>query len=163
MKKYVTGGLVIAWMIIIFLFSAQTATESSKTSQSVSYRIAKWQNDLFGQERTEEELLQQAEGMQLVIRKGAHMSEYALLALLLLFHLECYSFSKKKTILLALGCTVCYAATDEFHQLFVPGRAGRVTDVCIDSIGGLAGVIFYTILSFFRRIKSGESCKTCDG
>ena len=102
MKKYATGVLVIAWMAVIFLFSAQDATESSQTSQSVSYRIAKWQSQLFGQEKAEEELLSQAEGMQLVIRKGAHMSEYALLAILLAFHLGCYSFSRKKTLLLAL-------------------------------------------------------------
>lgn len=151
MKKYVTGILVIAWMTVIFLFSAQTATESSQTSQSVSYRIAKWQNHLFGQEKTEEELIRQAEGMQLIIRKGAHMSEYALLAILLLSHLECYAFSKKKTLLLALGLAVCYASTDEFHQVFVPGRAGRFTDVCIDGMGSLAGAFFYGMIGFCRK------------
>lgn len=143
MKKLLTGLLVLIWMGTIFAFSAQSAAESSQTSQSVSYRIAEWQNRLFGQEKTEEELLEQAEGMQLIIRKGAHMSEYALLAILLAFHFGCYSFSRKKILLLAFAAAVCYAATDEFHQLFVPGRAGRITDVCIDSVGCLAGVIFY--------------------
>lgn len=153
MKKYITGILLIAWMAVIFLFSAQDATESSQTSQSVSYRIAKWQNKLFGQEKAEEELIKQAEGMQLVIRKGAHMSEYALLAILFFFHLECYAFSKKKAMLLAFGLSVCYAATDEFHQLFVPGRAGRFTDVCIDGIGSLAGMLFCAIITFRRKKK----------
>ena len=74
MKKLFTGLLALAWMGIIFAFSAQSAVESSQTSQSVSYQIAEWQNRLFGLEKTEEELLEQAEGMQLVIRKGAHMS-----------------------------------------------------------------------------------------
>lgn len=151
MKKYVTGILLILWMAVIFLFSAQNAAESSQTSQSVSYRIAKWQDRLLGQEKTEEELLIQAEKMQLVIRKGAHMSEYALLAILFLAHLGCYSFSRRKTILLALALAVCYAATDEFHQLFVPGRAGRFTDVCIDSIGSLAGIFFYSIIVLRRK------------
>lgn len=139
MKKFITGILVIAWMVTIFAFSAQDATESSQTSQSVSYRIAKWQDRLFRQGKTEEELIQQAKGMQLIIRKGAHMSEYALLAMLLAVHLGCYPFPKKKALLLAFGLTVCYAASDELHQVFVPGRAGRLTDVCIDSLGGLAG------------------------
>ncbi|MCI8681713.1 MAG: VanZ family protein [Lachnospiraceae bacterium] len=143
MKKLFTGLLALAWMGIIFAFSAQSAVESSQTSQSVSYQIAEWQNRLFGLEKTEEELLEQAEGMQLVIRKGAHMSEYALLAILLGLHLGCYSFSDKKVLLWAFAAAVCYAATDEFHQLFVPGRAGRITDVCIDGAGCLAGVIFY--------------------
>ena len=45
--------------------------------------------------------------------------------------------------------TVCYAATDEFHQLFVPGRAGMVTDVLIDSIG-------VTVMTWFiwRRLQA---------
>ena len=159
MKKYATGVLVIAWMAVIFLFSAQDATESSQTSQSVSYRIAKWQSQLFGEEKTEEELLGQAEGMQLVIRKGAHMSEYALLAILLASHLGCYSFSRKKTLLLALGLSACYAASDEFHQIFVPGRAGRFTDVCIDSIGSLAGILFFIGIGWFwnKKSKKGPS------
>ena len=60
MKKYVTGALVLAWMVIIFAFSAQDATESSQTSQSVSYRIAELKNRLLRQEKTEEELVKQA-------------------------------------------------------------------------------------------------------
>ncbi|MCI9174984.1 MAG: VanZ family protein [Lachnospiraceae bacterium] len=147
MKKILTGLLVLGWMGIIFAFSAQNAAESSQTSQSLSYRIAEWQNRLFGQEKTEEELLEQAEGMQLVIRKGAHMSEYALLTILLALHLGCYSFPKKRILILAFAAAVCYAATDEFHQLFVPGRAGRITDVCIDGVGCLAGAIFYAAVS----------------
>ena len=58
MKKFITGVLVIVWMAVIFAFSAQDATESSRTSQSVSYRIAKWQDRFFHQGKTEEELLQ---------------------------------------------------------------------------------------------------------
>ena len=49
MKKFITGVLVIVWMAVIFAFSAQDATESSRTSQSVSYRIAKWQDRFFHQ------------------------------------------------------------------------------------------------------------------
>ncbi len=149
MKKFITGLLVIAWMASIFAFSAQDATESSQTSQSVSYRIAKWQDRLFGQGKTEEELLHQAEGMQLFVRKGAHMGEYAMLAMLLAVHLGCYPIPKKRALLLALLLAACYAATDEFHQVFVPGRAGRAADVCIDSIGGLAGI--FAVFLFWKK------------
>ena len=41
----------------------------------------------------------------------------------------------RKWIAAAWIITVLYACTDEIHQLFVPGRAGMVTDVMIDSIG----------------------------
>ena len=151
MKKFLTGALVLGWMAVIFAFSAQDAVESSQTSQSVSYRIAELKNRLMGQEKTEDQLLKQAERMQLVIRKGAHMSEYGLLAVLLIFHLECYDLNGRKKFLLALGLAVCYAASDEFHQLFVPGRAGRFVDVCIDSSGSLAGLLLYEGIVLFRK------------
>ena len=157
MKKYLTGGLVILWMIVIFTFSAQEAQESSKVSQSAAYRIAKWHSQFLGQEKSEEELEEQAEKMQFVIRKGAHMSEYGLLAVLLILHLSCYGYSRKRILLSAWGMAACYAVSDEIHQLFVPGRAGRVTDVCIDSLGALAGVAFAEVLRcLFQRTRKKQ-------
>ena len=43
----------------------------------------------------------------------------------------------KFRILIGFAATVLFAALDEFHQTFVPGRSGNFTDVCIDSIGAV--------------------------
>ena len=53
--------------------------------------------------------------------------------------------SRRNLIIPALSWTFCilYAASDEFHQLFVPGRAGLITDVCIDSAGALLGILLF--------------------
>lgn len=142
MGKKLTGILILLWMIVIFAFSAQPAQQSSRSSGILAYKITKWKSDLFRQDKSKAELTAQAESMQLIIRKGAHMAEYALLALLLYLHLRYYSLDKKQVALLALGITAGYAATDELHQLFVPGRAGRLSDVCIDSLGGILGISF---------------------
>ena len=40
----------------------------------------------------------------------------------------------------AWALTTAYAATDELHQLFVPGRTGRIIDVGIDAAGALLGI-----------------------
>lgn len=166
MGKKITGILIILWMIVIFAFSAQPAQQSSQTSGTVAYQITKWQNSLFHQGKTGEELYALANSMQFAIRKSAHMGEYAILAFLLCLHMSYYRFSPKKSskhnaaslpstkrpldtkrlIFLSLTITAGYAATDEFHQLFVPGRACRVMDVCIDSLGGAFGIIFFLIL-----------------
>jgi VanZ family protein len=69
----------------------------------------------------------------LFLRKGAHITEYAILALLLARALE------REVPAFVLG--VLYAASDEVHQSFVRGRHGAPLDVAIDSIGLLIGVI----------------------
>ena len=165
--KVITGIITIIWMAIIFAFSAQPALQSSQISGGVAYRIAEWQSNLFHLEKTQLELSAQAKAMQLMIRKGAHIGEYALLAFLLCLHLSFYTakdipnessgsarvFSGlnrfadiRQIILPVVVITAGYAATDEFHQLFVPGRAGKLTDVFIDSLGCSLGIIFYHIL-----------------
>ena len=67
-----------------------------------------------------------------VLRKGAHMTEYAILACLLVRATGSYAW--------AFGLAVAYAATDEFHQTFVRGRHGAPIDVGIDAVGALIGL-----------------------
>ena len=47
--------------------------------------------------------------------------------------------------------TFLYACTDEFHQLFVPGRAGRFTDVLIDTTGGIIMLLFIALVTHVAR------------
>jgi VanZ family protein len=68
----------------------------------------------------------------LVLRKLAHAAEFAMLGALLERWLRRWP--------LALVAGSLYAATDELHQLFVPGRAGAVTDWAIDTAGVAIGV-----------------------
>jgi VanZ family protein len=70
-----------------------------------------------------------------VLRKGAHMTEYAILACLLLRAIGSYTW--------AFGLAVAYAATDEFHQTFVRGRHGTPIDVGIDAVGALIGLTIW--------------------
>ena len=71
-------------------------------------------------------------GWDYVLRKLAHMAEYAILALLLVRATGSYAW--------AFALAVAYACTDEVHQLFVRGRHGSPLDVGIDAIGVLAGL-----------------------
>jgi VanZ family protein len=67
-----------------------------------------------------------------VLRKGAHMTEYAILAVLLARATGSHAW--------AFGLAVVYAASDEFHQTFVRGRHGSPIDVGIDAVGALIGL-----------------------
>jgi len=70
----------------------------------------------------------------LVLRKLAHVAEYAVLGLLL-------ARAVRTAAALALG--VAYAVTDEVHQAFVAGRQGSPLDVAVDAVGVLLGVAAY--------------------
>jgi len=78
-----------------------------------------------------------------VIRKGAHIGEYFILMLLSLNYFKNLFLNNKARIFIFSGLlSLTYAFSDEFHQLFVYGREGKIRDVGFDLIGIiLAGVI----------------------
>jgi VanZ family protein len=94
---------VVAWAALIFVLSAQP---------DLSTGLGSW---------------------DLVLRKLAHLAEYAVLGALLL-----RAVGMRVPALLA---GVAYAVSDEIHQTFVPGRQGSVLDVLIDSAGVVIGIL----------------------
>jgi VanZ family protein len=71
-------------------------------------------------------------GWDLVLRKAAHAAEFAVLGFLLVRALG--------RELAALAAGIAYAASDELHQTFVPGRQGTVLDVLVDAVGIAVGI-----------------------
>jgi VanZ family protein len=70
-----------------------------------------------------------------ILRKGAHVTEYAVLGGLL------YRALGRETLALAAG--IAYAATDELHQHFVRGRHASPVDVAIDAVGVAVGMLVW--------------------
>jgi VanZ family protein len=68
-----------------------------------------------------------------VLRKAAHLTEYAVLGALL------YRALEREAAALAAG--IAYAATDELHQHFVHGRHASPVDVAIDAVGLALGML----------------------
>jgi len=92
----------------------------------------------------------------LLARKCAHLTEYAVFALLLWRALRKPVKNDPRPWLwrearLALLMVALYAASDEFHQCFVPTRTGLVSDVLVDTAGGAAGLL--ALWAFGRRQK----------
>jgi VanZ family protein len=81
--------------------------------------------------------------LDLILRKMAHVTEYFVLFMLTLraFENSELSWQKKTIILISVIFSVLYAASDEYHQSFVPTRGPSVIDVCIDSVGVLIGYL----------------------
>jgi VanZ family protein len=96
---------VFAWAAVIFAFSS---------IPSLSSGLGAWDT---------------------VLRKGAHITEYAVLGALL------YRALEREAPALAAG--IAYAATDELHQHFVRGRHASPVDVAIDAVGVALGMLIW--------------------
>lgn len=145
--------LAVFWMALIFRFSGQRAQVSGELSSSISYRLAERAEEWFSFGWGEEKLSHYANVWEHPLRKAAHMTEYAVLAVIFLGNFFQYRCTYRRRFLLAWISAACYAATDEFHQLFVEGRSGQIRDVCIDSAGAFFGLCaVYVIIELFSRL-----------
>jgi hypothetical protein len=77
-----------------------------------------------------------------ITKKGGHMLGYALLAAAYYHAFNNGKRSPRWRFVLALCITALYAASDEWHQTFTPGRNGTPLDVAIDITGGILGIFF---------------------
>lgn len=93
-----------------------------------------------------------------VERKGAHVFEFFLLSLLAWNALRLFLPREKNgfVLLLSAALSLGYAVLDETHQLFVPGREGKVTDLLFDGTGIFLAAILVVILrkKFLKKRKT---------
>ena len=161
MKKYtrllriVLWFLVLSWMAVIFCFSMENADESSSTSGAV----IRWLLERFDKTfpaLSPVEQFAEIEAWSFVVRKLAHFLVFAVLGFLSAAA-SSVDLGAKEAFLMALAIGIVYAASDEIHQAFVPGRACQFRDVLIDSSGVLLGAGFLILLLRLRaRSKAGR-------
>lgn len=155
--RIILAVLIVLNMAAIFCLSAQKAVQSDETSAGFITALCKALVSRFNSLSPQEKESLVA-SLSFAVRKGAHMAEFA--ALSFLCSLFAASFGvKPKNFAAAFAFTVFYAATDEFHQLFVEGRSGQLSDVCVDSAGALLGagaaiLLCLLLLKLFKRKKS---------
>jgi len=108
---------VFLWAGVIFFFSSQPDLKSGLPNQ--------W---------------------DFILRKLAHIAEYAVLTLFLIRALKEHRLNRRQLLFLAMILALLYAASDEYHQTFVLGRQGVVRDILIDG----AGVFLTCLFTKFR-------------
>ena len=145
-------GWIVAILIMLFMFlsSAQNAEASSATSGG----FIKIFLSLFYPEFNLSNNVVQAEiikGLQYLFRKAAHFSSYFGLGFSLSVAIHTYDIKSICKFLLPVFISLIYAITDEIHQLFIPGRAGRISDVLLDLSGALLGTVIVLIIVFFYK------------
>ena len=140
MKKLKYFIPAIIWMIFIFIMSHTNGNESSNQSNFIVKIALEFININH-------------ETLSFMIRKIAHMSEYAILLLFIYYGLY-KTITYKYQLLISLLITFIYACSDEFHQLFIPGRSGQFIDILIDTSGAL--IMLLIIYLWQKRKKPSQ-------
>ncbi len=137
MKKVLLWGCLFLMMGIIFLFSMQPGKKSTQTSEEVTEQIIKI---LPGTSDSEKGITEKIfKRINYYVRKSAHFICYMLLGILAMLAISTTKYSIAKKLVFALLICLFFAASDEIHQLFVPGRSGEIRDVCLDFAGSVVG------------------------
>ena len=137
---------VVLWMGLIF--SASTDVMSSRRTSRIIGPLLRWLNPNVSDETIR--------AVQIVVRKGGHVAEYSVLAALLWrarrkpIKNDPRPWSWREAALVVFYSGL-YAATDEFHQWFIPSRGASVWDALLDMLGAALGLLLLWRLGRTRR------------
>ena len=147
MKSFLKYWLpVLIWLGLIFIGS--TDLMSAEHTSRIIGPILRW----FKPDVSAETIMR----VQFFVRKLGHLSEYAILATLLWRALRRGTARERRlSILFVVAWFVCaiFAASDEFHQSFVPSRTSSPVDVMIDICGALIGLVICVAVASRRVLK----------
>lgn len=150
--KIVLLVLIITTFIIIFKFSGQDAQESTSLSRGLTMYIINLveKSKIFLESNFFDSPLQ----VEHILRKIAHFTIYMILGMLIMSFINLFRFKKSEKIAITILAGLGYAAFDEFHQSFVPGRTPLITDVMIDTIGvTVGGLIILGIITLVKKVR----------
>ena len=139
-RKILRFTSLIIWMAFIFYMSNQNGKVSTGQSNFFVDILRSAGIDISDSIK---------EIITLIIRKGAHFSEYLILYILFYRTIVMY-VNVSKTKYLAVLLVFLYACTDELHQFFIPGRTAAFKDVIIDTSGGYVGLIILSIINKYH-------------
>lgn len=136
---------VLLWTSVIF--TASSDMDSSRHSSTLFEPLLRWLFPHMPQPRVEH--------VHYVFRKVCHLTEYAILALLVwrALHqsknnLPTWSWPKVGGTLLIV---FLYSSSDEIHQSFVPTRTGQFSDVLIDTMGAAIGLLALWLFKLYQK------------
>ena len=146
-------AMTLLCMGVIFMFSTENADISSDTSGAVI-------DALLGFLRPEYRTLSEAEKLEMIaqsqhfFRKAAHFSVNLALGYFASGAVCPRKLISGGTAGVLVFCFL-HACSDEFHQSFIPGRSGQLSDVLLDFSGALCGVLISAgIMQIFKKMKA---------
>ena len=147
-KEWFKLALLLTMAGIIFFLSSQPGEDSSKVSGFFSVKVRYVLEEVLKLD-VPGMVEQGFAGIDHYVRKFGHFFEYFLLGLLAANYFLCRlrSTAKAKVFSVAFAFCAAYAASDEFHQRFVPARGPSIKDVLLDSSAACVAVIVFLLLA----------------
>ena len=136
--------LILTTFITIFRYSSQDGQTSSSLSKEVTEKVTKRINKIQNLEETERKNV--LSRIEKIIRKIAHFSLYTIVGILLMSLACTYEFTEFKRGGISFLIGLMYACLDELHQFFISERSAQITDVMIDSMGVLFGILLVMLI-----------------
>ncbi|MBQ2695804.1 MAG: VanZ family protein [Clostridia bacterium] len=149
-KRAVLWVVTVLWCVVIFCFSAQPADNSNQVSVKVSEKVthALSETDVM----TKTSALTPGK-IHFMVRKTAHFMLYLVLGALLMALGKSYWLPFGRSAVISVVVSVLYAAGDEWHQSFISGRSGQISDVLLDGLGAFVGILLLSIGMFYFKNK----------
>lgn len=154
-RRLIFFSLTILMMIFIFFMSSETGEESADFSIKVTEKLVKIIPGYTSMVIEKQESI--FDCVHFAVRKGAHFTEYGILALMILGFLNTFKISRCIKCMLTIGVSGAYAVLDEIHQLFVSKRNGNVRDVLIDISGAIVFTGIAIMVAKMHKPKSGKN------
>ncbi len=127
--RAVSVALLLSVLALIFYMSHQNGEQSTESSGFLTIILER----IFRTKLNES-----------FVRTAAHFSEFAVLgiaAVNCIFALKGYLVPFR-----AIAFCALYAAADEIHQIFIPGRACQLSDFTVDFAGVVTGAFMFTLI-----------------
>lgn len=151
MRRFLKNWVpVLVWVCVIF-FGSTDLMSAEHTSRFIVPFLRWLKPDISAETLA---------AIHFILRKAAHVGEYAVLGLLLLRAATLMTdFERSISILWVNVLVACVfvAVTDEFHQAFVTSRSASATDIIVDSVGSILGLLIGAAFARRRSIKLGNA------
>ena len=139
-KKVIKFLLMILWMGLIFSFSNDSGSVSTKKSDGL---IINTIEIIIGRDLSAFEKEKWVNYLVVPVRKGAHIGIYFILGILIVIFISEFINTNFKSMFWSSIIAFLYACSDEFHQLLIPGRSGQLSDIFLDTLGAIAGIVIF--------------------
>ncbi len=140
---------MLAMVLGVFAFSSESSADSNEFSMRVAGYVVETVNRWLNVGLSAEQIKTVTVFMNPLLRKLAHASEYAALAVVFAFGYQMMKQKRSKVVNFFYAVIMCglIAVMDELLQKYVFFRTGRALDIAIDLCGAIAGGCVYVFLS----------------